>query len=232
MSQVRFDHVMIRASAGTGKTFQLSNRYLGLINQGAAVDQILASTFTRKAAGEILDRVLVRLAEAAVDDQTCRALADFIRDSSLSQRRALELLEGLVQNLHRLRISTLDSFFSQIAASLSLELGLPPGWRIVEPSTDERLRTEAIHAVLAESDSKTTLALMHLLTKGEATRSVSDQIRDLVNSLYGLYLETTAEAWQAAAPRQRAFSDGVGDCLAAARRHSAAGRQTLRDGAR
>ncbi|HVX60226.1 MAG TPA: UvrD-helicase domain-containing protein [Pirellulales bacterium] len=205
MSPLRFNHVMIRASAGTGKTFQLSNRYLGLVSQGAAVDQILASTFTRKAAGEILDRVLVRLAEAAVSDQTCRALADYIRDSSLSRPRALELLEGLVQNLHRLRISTLDSFFSQIAASLSLELGLPPGWRIVEPSADDRLRTEAIHAVLAESDSKTTLALMHLLTKGEATRSVSDQIRDLVNSLYGLYLETTAKAWQAL-PRAKGLS--------------------------
>lgn len=201
----RFAHVMIRASAGTGKTFQLSNRYLGLVNQGAAVDQILASTFTRKAAGEILDRVLVRLAEAAVDDQTCRELAGYIRDASLSQGRALELLEGLVQNLHRLRISTLDSFFSQIAASLSLELGLPPGWRIVEPSADERLRTEAIHAVLAESDAQTTLDLMHLLTKGEATRSVSDQIRDLVNGLYGLYQETTAEAWRAL-PRPKGLS--------------------------
>ncbi len=193
----RFGHEMIRASAGTGKTFQLSNRYLGLVSQGASVDQILASTFTRKAAGEILDRVLVRVAEAAVDEKTCRALSGFIGDASLSQRRALELLESLVQNLHRLRISTLDSFFSQIAASLSLELGLPPGWRIVEASADDRLRTEAIHAVLAESEAESTVALMHLLTKGEATRSVSDQIRDLVNNLYVLYLETAAEAWQA-----------------------------------
>lgn len=55
---------VIRASAGTGKTFQLSNRFIGLAARQAP-DNILATTFTRKAAGEILDRVLVRLAEAA-----------------------------------------------------------------------------------------------------------------------------------------------------------------------
>ena len=202
----RFGHVMIRASAGTGKTFQLSNRYLGLASRGEAVDQILASTFTRKAAGEILDRVLLRLAGAADEPEQCRALAEFIGDASLDRPRALALLESLVRKLHRLRISTLDSFFAQIASSFSLELGLPPGWRIVEASTDDRLRSEAIRAVLAEGDARTVLTLMHLLTKGEATRSVSDQIRDLVDSLHGLYLETPAEAWQQL-PRPHRLSD-------------------------
>ena len=55
-----FPHVVIRASAGTGKTYQLSNRYIGLAASGTAAEQILAATFARKAAGEILDRVLTR----------------------------------------------------------------------------------------------------------------------------------------------------------------------------
>ena len=59
-----FPHVVIRASAGTGKTFQLTNRYLSLINAGALPEQMLAVTFTRRAAREILDRLLIRLAEA------------------------------------------------------------------------------------------------------------------------------------------------------------------------
>ena len=54
--------VVIRASAGTGKTFQLTNRFLGLIKDGVRPDHILAVTFTRLAAGEILERVLLRLA--------------------------------------------------------------------------------------------------------------------------------------------------------------------------
>ena len=52
-------HVVIRASAGTGKTYQLSNRFIGLLAAGVPPEQILATTFTRKAAGEILDRVLL-----------------------------------------------------------------------------------------------------------------------------------------------------------------------------
>jgi biotin transport system substrate-specific component len=75
----RFPPVVIRASAGTGKTFQLSNRFLALAFSGAQPDHILATTFTRKAAGEILDRVLVRLAEAAGDERKCRELAAHVR---------------------------------------------------------------------------------------------------------------------------------------------------------
>ena len=60
-------HMIIRASAGTGKTYALSNRYLKLLRQGARPDTILATTFTRKAAGEILGRVLTRAARAALD---------------------------------------------------------------------------------------------------------------------------------------------------------------------
>ena len=59
---------IIRASAGTGKTFQLSNRYIQLLALGHNCDSILATTFTRKAAGEILDRIVQRLASGALDE--------------------------------------------------------------------------------------------------------------------------------------------------------------------
>lgn len=195
-----FPHLMIRASAGTGKTFQLSNHYLRLLAAGVAPDQVLATTFTRKAAGEILDRVLTRLAEAACDQQKCLVLGDFLGDNRLTPKRCAELLETLVRNLHRLRISTLDAFFAQVATSFGLELGLPPGWRIIEETADQRLRTEAIQAVLAgdgsDDDARDIRLLLSLLTKGEATRSISEQIRSQVNGLYGLFLETIDEAWK------------------------------------
>ncbi|HEV3341561.1 MAG TPA: UvrD-helicase domain-containing protein [Pirellulales bacterium] len=215
-----FPHTLIRASAGTGKTFQLSNRYLGLAVAGVAPDEILATTFTRKAAAEILERVLIRLAEAADDPQAAETLGGFLADDLTSQR-ALHVLESLVHHLHRLHISTLDSFFAQLARSFDLELGLPPGWRIVEESADGRLKNEAIQAVLAERDpdaggvpdgetapraASFTLTLLHLLTKGEATRTIGQQLRTLVNGLYGLYLETTPDAWDSL-PRPPRLTD-------------------------
>ena len=69
-------HLLIRASAGTGKTFQLSNRYISLLASGVPPSSILATTFTRKAAGEIRDRILERLADAVLSRS---AEADFAR---------------------------------------------------------------------------------------------------------------------------------------------------------
>ena len=63
---------MVLASAGTGKTFTLSSRLIDLLTQGAGPEHLLASTFTRKAAGEILQRVLERLAAASLDGEAAR----------------------------------------------------------------------------------------------------------------------------------------------------------------
>ena len=57
--------VRVLASAGTGKTHALSTRLIRLLADGADIDDIFAATFARKAAGEILARVLERLANAA-----------------------------------------------------------------------------------------------------------------------------------------------------------------------
>ena len=117
-----FPPLVIRASAGTGKTFQLSNRFLALLHRGVPIDQILATTFTRKAAGEILDRVIQRLAIAADSDRAAAELATFIEEPDLTRDRCLELLSQLTRNAHRIRISTLDSLFTQLAKTHSLEL--------------------------------------------------------------------------------------------------------------
>ena len=58
---VALPHQIIRASAGTGKTFALSNRYLQLLFSGVQCHSILATTFSRKGAGEILDLSLIHI---------------------------------------------------------------------------------------------------------------------------------------------------------------------------
>ena len=191
-----FSHVLISASAGTGKTFQLSNRYIGLLHSGVTPDQILATTFTRKAAGEILDRVIVRLAEAALDADQRQKLAEQLAIASLTQSRCYELLGQLLRQLHRLRVSTLDAFFAQLAGSFSLELGLPTGWRIIEELHEKYLRTEAIERTLQGDSTHDVQRLLHLMAKGTAQRSVSEMVRETVNQLYNLYMETDAAAWQ------------------------------------
>ena len=58
---------LIAASAGTGKTYQLASRYITLLVLGARPEEIIALTFTRKAAGEFRNRILHALAEGACD---------------------------------------------------------------------------------------------------------------------------------------------------------------------
>src|SRR5688572_10523294 len=135
-SRDRFPHLVIRASAGTGKTHQLALRYIALLAAGARPDEVLATTFTRKAAGEILDRVLYRLAQAAGDERSARELAEQTKDASLTPERCRELLVATIRSLHCLRIGTLDSFFLQVAGSFSHELGLPAGWSIGDELRD------------------------------------------------------------------------------------------------
>jgi ATP-dependent exoDNAse (exonuclease V) beta subunit len=189
-------HTVIRASAGTGKTYQLAVRFLGLLARGTGPDEILATTFTRKAAGEILDRVLHRLAEAASSDKEARQLADSIGDKKLTRAHCQELLVKTVRNLHRLRVGTLDSHFMQVAGSFALELGLTPGWSICEPLDDALLREEAIEQVLSRGRLADLLTLVHSLTKGEATRGVGQLVRDTVGDLFEMYRETSPAAWQ------------------------------------
>ena len=199
------NHVVIRASAGTGKTYQLTNRFLRLLLDGVPPQRILATTFTRKAAGEIFDRVLWRLAQAATDQRERKQLAQALDENGLSRPRCLSLLAETIRAMHALRIGTLDSFFAQIAGSFALELGLPLGWRIAEPLEDAALRQEAVDAVLSRGKPQDLAALFHLLTKGEVNRSVVNLVLGAASDMYGLCRETEAPAWKQL-PRQAGLS--------------------------
>jgi ATP-dependent exoDNAse (exonuclease V) beta subunit len=204
MSGTGFPHQVIRASAGTGKTHHLALRFIGLLAAGTPPDQILATTFTRKAAGEILDRVLLRLAQAAADNQARKKLADEIGIQSLTKEKCRAILLSTVRQLHRLRVGTLDSYFIEAASSFGHELGLPPGWSICDELVDAALREEAIQRVLARGKPSDLLTLVHSLTKGAAARSVSQLVSEIVSSLLELHREAKPEAWE-----QIAISKGL-----------------------
>ncbi len=186
-----FPNEVIRASAGTGKTFALSNRYLKLLASGAECQNILATTFTRKGAGEILDRIISRLSDAALDPQAAAELSEQL-EFAVPKKRAEEILHELLRNLHRLEIGTLDSFFNRVAQVFSLELRLPPTWEIVDEQRMNRLNDRAIQKVLRR---KSTLNLLHMLSKGEAARRVASLVHDTVNTVYEVFRESGSDPW-------------------------------------
>ncbi len=212
-------HVSILASAGSGKTFQLTNRYLKLLALDAPPNAILASTFTRMAAGEIRDRILRRLAEAASKAKTAKAkrgeLSAAIETPGLARKHVLELLDRMAKNLHRLQIRTLDSFFGTIVRCFALELGLPADGRIIDEDEAFGLRREAIRVMLAEGDPDMIIDLLASLTEGASERAVTETIDATVSALYDLYREADAGAWRAIAPANLLSSDGLDAAIAA-----------------
>ncbi len=172
--------LVIRASAGTGKTFQLSSRYVDLLRQGAGTDRILASTFTRKAAGEILNGVLERLSG---NDESADALAHFCRE------------------IHRTRIGTLDATFQNIARCFLDEFDLPQSTRMAAPDAPELepLWREAFEAglrrVAAEHRDPLLGAHWVLLSHDRAPASVAAEFLKQLPQLYDQLRSAPASAW-------------------------------------
>ncbi|MFI5356221.1 MAG: UvrD-helicase domain-containing protein [Opitutales bacterium] len=144
-------HVMILASAGSGKTFALTNRFVALLAQGAQPERIVALTFTRKAAGEFFDEIVHKLAQAAGDPDAARRLAQAIGEPQLGPGEFLGLLRAMVRAMHRLRLGTLDSFFAHVARAFPLELGLAGDFEILQEHSAQLERQRVLRRMFTRA---------------------------------------------------------------------------------
>ncbi|MEL7267418.1 MAG: UvrD-helicase domain-containing protein, partial [Planctomycetota bacterium] len=188
--------LLIKASAGTGKTYQLTGRLLAILVAGAAPDSVLASTFTRKAAGEILQRLFAALASGAADDSgnAAQALSQQAQ-RPISQIQCVGLLHELVSNVHRLRIGTLDGLFSQIAGSFSSEIGLPTPWRLCDEVEDATLSTIAVDQMMRSMETAQLRSLLSMLSKDDRPRSVAREMQSVVQDTYSASRFADPAAW-------------------------------------
>ena len=155
--------VVVEACAGAGKTWMLVSRILRALLAGAQPHEILAITFTRKAAGEMRARLSEWLAEFAAPACDAAARVKALRERGLTEAEAVALapalaaLQGQVLRAGRpVEIRTFHAWFSQLlrAAPLELldELGLQPDMDLLEDvneHADEVYRRFHL-AVLAE----------------------------------------------------------------------------------
>ncbi len=134
-------HVAVEACAGAGKTWMLVSRILRALLEGAAPQEILAITFTKKAAGEMRQRLMEWLKEFARDSD--EKLAQELRIRGVDAKRIPLLIEPL-RGLHRqllsqgrtVQIRTFHSWFAALLrhAPLSVleRLGLPAAYDLLE----------------------------------------------------------------------------------------------------
>lgn len=211
----------ITASAGTGKTEQLAVRYIRLLMREDDPSRILALTFTRVAAGEMLERMIVLLAEGARSAEGARVLTSRLGlKDALDSAAAGELLRRVLANLPRLRIATLDSFFLQVVRCYALELGWPLTVQPMDEAEAQALSERALAEVCAAAgDAEQTRAMQarfRALVMRKAESAVSKFLREACEQPYGMYLRTRGNVapWQEF-PRQHELpaQEVLGLCL-------------------
>lgn len=125
-----------RASAGSGKTHNLTQEYLKLaFKYPDKFSKILAVTFTNKAANEMKERIiteinnLIEKTEDAAHFTTIKAYYQHLTTSQIKDR-AQKIRDQILHNYSSFEISTIDSFVQKIIRAFSYEIQVPSGYRI------------------------------------------------------------------------------------------------------
>ncbi|WP_139452732.1 RecB-like helicase [Campylobacter armoricus] len=167
----------LEASAGSGKTFALSVRFVALVLKGAKINEILALTFTNKATSEMKERIFKTflefdLLENGENKAECNELMKML---GKSKEELIVLREKYKDEFLRskLNIYTFDSFFSQIIRSFALNLGFMSDFEIIESQ-------DSYKNFIAKLDEEELRALAYYIVQ---TKSKSDFLQNL-ESLY------------------------------------------------
>ena len=136
--------VIVEASAGTGKTYELAKRYIQLIlntpprNQ-ISTDNILAITFTNKATKEMKERILEllkRMALNCLSPQEEKTILPFLNtDKEKIREKASKIIDELIKNYSLFQVQTIDSFINTILLSSALKIDRSANFKIKKEYT-------------------------------------------------------------------------------------------------
>ena len=131
-------YLALKASAGSGKTFALTIRYISLMITGANPKEILTLTFTNKASTEMSTRIFNTLLTLGED---LNILNELSNQTNLTHQQILSKKQYLI-NLYlnnQINILTLDKFFNQVLKEFSSYLGLDSDY-IIQNDDEEYLQ--------------------------------------------------------------------------------------------
>ncbi|MGB4101479.1 MAG: double-strand break repair helicase AddA [Alphaproteobacteria bacterium] len=150
------------ASAGSGKTRVLINRFIRLLLTGTKPQHILCLTYTRAAAAEMSDRIMQELSQWAVcshSDLTKRVTditGGNVNDATLDKARGL--FAQVLDCPGGLKIKTFHAFAQEILARFPLEAALAPHFTLLDEPEAQDLQSAALDHILADADDVATRA--------------------------------------------------------------------------
>lgn len=147
----------VDASAGSGKTYALSLRYICLMTLGASVNKILALTFTNKAAAEMSERILNVLDNLETHTDYISAQTGLSKEQIIAKKQ--DLIDEFLNQDNK--ILTIDAFLSKVLRNFSLNVGLAPDFDIAAPN-QETLLSDFL-SLLNKTDSQKLIELLLLM---------------------------------------------------------------------
>lgn len=205
MNSTQKKFIVYKSSAGSGKTFTLVREYLKIVLQDPdAYRQVLAITFTNKAANEMKERIIRNLMSMADPDNYPDAataahmlpqLADHLKmNEKQVSERAGEVLKRIIHHYAEFAISTIDSFTYRVIRTFARDLKIPMNFE-VELDADALL-AEAVDLLISEvgNQEQLTKILVEFVEK-KAGDELSWQIeKDLYDFGKNLLAEGSIEA--------------------------------------
>ncbi len=187
----------LKASAGSGKTFALSVRFLALLFKGANPSEILTLTFTKKATAEMKERILDYLKilqkENLEDEKEKEKSQNILKELEEKYRLNPSLVQNGAQEIYQrflnaeIRISTIDAFFQSILRKFCWFVGLSANFEVNEDTKthQQQLNASFLSALNNKQLEELSVFIAQCLSYDSYTSdSVLERLRFLKNKLY------------------------------------------------
>ncbi|WRE33272.1 RecB-like helicase [Helicobacter pylori] len=187
----------LKASAGSGKTFALSVRFLALLFKGANPSEILTLTFTKKATAEMKERILDYLKilqkENLEDEKEKEKSQNILKELEEKYRLDPSFVQNSAPKIYQrflnaeIRISTIDAFFQSILRKFCWFVGLSANFEVNEDTKahQQRLNEGFLNALNGEQLEELSVFIAQCLSYDSYTSdSILERLRFLKNKLY------------------------------------------------
>ncbi|WRE97088.1 RecB-like helicase [Helicobacter pylori] len=185
----------LKASAGSGKTFALSVRFLALLFKGANPSEILTLTFTKKATAEMKERILdyLKILQKENLESEKEKSQNILKELEEKYHLDPSLVRNSTQKIYQrflnaeIRISTIDAFFQSILRKFCWFVGLSANFEVNEDTeAHQRQLNEGFLSTLnsEQLEELSAFIVQCLSYKSYTSDSILERLRFLKNKLY------------------------------------------------
>lgn len=185
----------LKASAGSGKTFALSVRFLALLFNGANPSEILTLTFTKKATAEMKERILdyLKILQKENLESEKEKSQNILKELEEKYHLDPDLVRNSAQKIYQrflnaeIRISTIDAFFQSILRKFCWFVGLSANFEVNEDTKlhQQQLNEGFLSALNNEQLEELSAFIVQCLSHDNYTSdSILERLRFLKNKLY------------------------------------------------